>query len=248
MQSQRLTQVEVTIPEPEAVYLDPADSLLVVVGMQNGILKEEGRLAARSAGAIAAVATLLEKFRAANGKVVFLQSVRKADALEITEFGHQADALEGTWEANIVDELVPVEGETVIPMWSLSPFVDMTFESFLLENGLLPCRSQLVVVGAGANESFDATGTGLRVRAFLVYVPLDGVVGATPQDEAVAFRHVVGSLPRGRQYNVLATSSELVVLDPEQSKKDPLVSSLVSDDRVYSDPLYKAITTLSVHD
>ena len=234
--------VEISGPEVRSVFIDPADSALVVVDMQNKWLKKEGcALADRGKGAVAGTVALLEKFRAAGSKIIFIQSVRKPDALEFTAFGHELDITEGTWDAEIIDELRPTQGEAVVVKESYDPFNGTSLEEVLHELDLVPCRSQIVVTGVATNVAFDCAATGFRVRGFVVYVPTDATAAVSEKEEVIAFRHFIGP----NYYNTVATRSDLVSMAADKVMEDPLIGSMLRSDVVFTDPLYKAITSLA---
>ncbi|HSY15747.1 MAG TPA: isochorismatase family cysteine hydrolase [Jatrophihabitantaceae bacterium] len=238
-------RVEIAAPEPRSVFIDPADSALVVVDMQNNWLKKEGSVVAdRGKSAIAATSVLLGKFRAAGSKVIFIKSVRKPDALEYSVFGRDLEALEGTWDSDIVDDLSPGSAETVVVKDSYDAFNGTPLETVLQDLDLRPCRSQIVVAGVATNVAFDCAVTGFRVRGFLVYVPTDATAAASEKDELIAFRHFIAP----HYYNSVATRSDLVTLDGDQVGQDPLAGSITHSDLVFTDPLYRAITGLTLAD
>ena len=234
-------EVTLKIPQPQPVFIDPADSALVIVDMQNASLKGDGILVERGKPVIAATAALLQKFRAAGSPVIHVQSVRSPDAIEFTVFGKTPRLIEGTWNVEFVEELAPLPGEPVVEKRSHDCFNNTRMEQVLDALDLRPCRSQIVVAGVATNVCYDCAVTGFRVRSFLVYLPLDATASRTEREELLGFQHVLGG-PNRAQYNTIATRSDLVMLDPARKAEDPLVKSITPNPLVFTDPLYRAIT------
>src|SRR5687768_7370911 len=97
--------VTLTFPDPEPVTLDPARTALVIVDMENYFCKRGNQ---RMFDVIEPIRQLLEKARGAGVKVIFVHSVRSADAIEFSVFGRTPYIVEGTEDAAIVDELTPL--------------------------------------------------------------------------------------------------------------------------------------------
>lgn len=195
------------IPEARAYTLDPKDSALVVVDMENEFLKKEGKryLGERGDKIIPYVAALIKKFREAGSKIIYVQSVRKPDALEFTVFKKDPILLENTWAVEIVDELAPLPGEPIVQKSSHDCFNNTNMEEVIESLGLVSARSQIVVTGVATNVCVDCAFTGFRVRDFRVYLPKDCTASNTYEAEVAAYQHLIG-----RQYNTYCTRSDLI--------------------------------------
>src|SRR5262245_30617744 len=108
-------------------------SALIIVDMQNDFLHPGGSFGTRAraapgagidmpflVGTIPQVKRLVEAFRKAGRPVVYIAHVLKRDysdaqfpywRLGLTPAGNRTHCVEGTWGAQIVDELRPQEGE-----------------------------------------------------------------------------------------------------------------------------------------
>src|SRR3954451_18729446 len=101
------------IPETARVELDPATTALVVVDMQRDFVSDGGTLQVPdAAGTVPVIAGLLERARTAGARVVFSQDTHGEQDPEFAIW--PAHAIEGTWGWEIVDELAPLPGETVL--------------------------------------------------------------------------------------------------------------------------------------
>jgi Amidases related to nicotinamidase len=96
--------------------LDPDTTALVVVDMQNGFCQPDGSLyAPPSEAAIEPCADLVGRAREAGAQVVYTRDVHPPEQFEGAHYYDEFErwgehVLEGSWEAEIVDEL-PVRGE-----------------------------------------------------------------------------------------------------------------------------------------
>ena len=63
---------------------------------------------------IASIRRLLDRFRAFNGKIIHVQSVRAKDHPEFTVFGRPYGLLLGSPGADFVPELKPLPGENIV--------------------------------------------------------------------------------------------------------------------------------------
>ena len=142
-------------------------------------------------------------------------------------------------------DLSPRIGEPVVGKLSHDCFNATPLEEILNEFDLRPCRSQIVIAGLATNVAFDCAVTGFRVRGFMVYVPIDATASATEVEELLAFQHFLGTTAR-RQYNTLATRSDMITMDGSQVNNDPLAGTITRSAAVLADPLYQAITSMTI--
>ncbi len=100
--------------------LDPERTAVVVVDMQNGFCHPDGSLyAAGSEAAIEPCARLVHRAREADASVVFTRDVHPPeqfdDAYYYDEFEQWGEhVLEGSWEAELVEELSPHVEDLVV--------------------------------------------------------------------------------------------------------------------------------------
>src|SRR6266511_5361749 len=108
--------IELGYPVPRSVELEAAQTLLLVIDMENENAHPAGALYIGEPirKIIPRIAQLREQVRRAGGRVVHTQSVRSPDALEFTVFKNTVRKLEGTWGAELVDELKPAADEPLI--------------------------------------------------------------------------------------------------------------------------------------
>ena len=203
------TTVEAALPPLKPVTIDPTDSALVIVDMQNVSQKPGGPYykAERSQATIDHVAALLQRFRGAGSKVIHVQSVRALTSPEYTVFSQPRRLEEGTWAVEIVDELAPLPGEPVVVKRSNDCWNHTTMESVLASLDLVPGRSQIVITGCATNACVDCAVVGFGVRDYRVWIPVDCTIAMSEQDEMLGYLHYFGL---GYDYNVIPTRSELI--------------------------------------
>jgi len=169
----------VTLPaRPEALRLDPAETAVIVIDMQNayaspgGYVDTAGFNIAGAAGTIAQIAKVLDTARAAGMPVVFLQNGWDADYVEAGGPGspnwHKSNALKtmrarpelagqflarGCWDYAIVDALTPQPGDIRVEKTRYSAFFNSQFDSILRSRGI----RNLVFVGIATNVCVEST-------------------------------------------------------------------------------------------
>ena len=150
----------------ESMGADIARSALIIVDMQNDFLHRDGNFAhiAREhpearidlpflEGTIPYVRRLSGAFRAAGRPVVYIAHVLKSDysdaAFPYWRLGiepkswNRTHCVEGTWGAEIIDELKPHEGEHFIVKKGFGGFANTALDTILRNMGVTTC----VVVG-----------------------------------------------------------------------------------------------------
>ncbi|MES3107894.1 pyrimidine utilization protein B [Sphingomonas aurantiaca] len=169
----------VTLPaRPEALRLDPAETAVIVIDMQNayasagGYVDTAGFDIAGSAATIAQITKVLATARAAAMPVVFLQNGWDADYVEAGGPGspnwHKSNALKtmrarpelhgrflarGGWDYEIVDALKPQPGDIRVHKTRYSAFFNSQLDSILRSRGI----RNLVFVGIATNVCVEST-------------------------------------------------------------------------------------------
>jgi nicotinamidase-related amidase len=148
------------------VTLDPDSSALVVVDMQNGFCHPDGSLyAPGSEEAIEPVADTVERAREAGVQVVFTRDVHPPEQFEDAHYYDEFDrwgehVLEGSWEAEIVEELPVHETDHVVEKHTYDAFHGTELDGWLSARGI----RDLAICGTLANVCVlhTAGSAGLR--------------------------------------------------------------------------------------
>ncbi|WP_299236953.1 cysteine hydrolase family protein [Natronomonas sp.] len=146
--------------------LDPNDTAVVVVDMQNGFCHPEGSLyAPESEAAIGPCAEVVADAREAGASVVFTRDVHPPEQFEDAHYYDEFDrwgehVLEGSWEAALVEELDVRESDLVVVKHTYDAFYRTELEGYLESHGI----DDLVICGTLANVCVlhTAGSAGLR--------------------------------------------------------------------------------------
>ncbi len=168
----------VEVPEYEIhdeVRVDPARTALIVVDMQNDFVKEGGALVVPDAeGTLPAVRRLLDLARESGMKIVFTQDTHDEGDPEWDIWPEHVR--DGTWGWEIVDELAPREGETVIRKVRYDAFYGTHLDHFLRLWGI----QTLVICGTVANICVHYTASSAALRWYDVVIPHDATSALRP--------------------------------------------------------------------
>ena len=138
-----------------------AESALIIVDMQNDFLHPEGSFGLRArespeegidmpflVGTIPQVKRLADAFRKAGRPVVYIAHVLKPDYSDaqfpywrfgLTPGGNQPHCVEGTWGAQIIDQLRPQEGELLVVKKGFGGFSNTPLDTILRNMGVTTC-------------------------------------------------------------------------------------------------------------
>lgn len=176
-------------PKIEAVKLDPAKTVLLVMDFNNNTCAAAAR--PRCAAALPGIHTLLAAARAKGVLVI-----------------HTLSGV--TTAADIPKEVAPLPGERVI-----APRTDELFgrmDKFFNSDLELSVRAKgidtVLAVGTSANGAVLYTASGAAARKFKVVVPVDGMPADTAyQEQFTAYQFMTGPVIRG---NIVLTKIDLV--------------------------------------
>ena len=159
----------------EPIRIDLARTVLVVIDVQNAFLSKGGLVGfdvSTAPTVIAAIARVTVACRAAGLEVVYVQNgfspaIREA-TLATSPLFHKSNALkfmrenpayhsklitEGTWDYDIVSELMPAPDDTVVKKARYSAFESTAFDQFLRARGI----TTLIVVGVNTRVCVEPT-------------------------------------------------------------------------------------------
>ena len=182
------------------IHLDPESTALVIVDMQ---VEGRQRHGPGVKPVIGNIRHLLDRFRAANGKIIHVQSVRTKDHPEFTVFGRPYSLLIGSPGADFVEELRPVPGENVVQKTSHDCFYKTSMETVLQQLDLQSCRDKIVVTGIGSSNCVYHAVIGFHIRNYYTIVPEDCIHGVQPQSQPFALHQF-----RSNAYNFNVTVSQ----------------------------------------
>jgi len=204
--------VELSYPTPVPVQLDPAQTLLLIVDMENESAHPDAALYMGEAveRIIPRIAALRRYVRESGGKVVHTQSVRKPEALEFKLFKNVVRKLEGTWGAEFIEPLKPLPDEPVVVKYTHDCFYKTNMEELLEQLELKPGEARVIVTGVATRGCVQCAVTGFSIRDYYVYVPIDCTAQRDEKEMLQAFSLFAGFAYR---YNVTMTQSSMIRLN-----------------------------------
>lgn len=204
-----LVDLQLAVPEPKAMTVDPERTLVVLVDLENEFCAPAGvrYLGPEAEGAVRASAALVDQARQAGARVLWIRSVRSPDALEFRAYGREPRLIEGTWATEYTDPLAPGEGEAVIPKRCHDCFNRTGLDDWLAAERILPPDWTVLVAGVALDICVNHAVLGFSVRDFRVAVLLDCVAPRSGPRASTTLWHYGH---RAYAYNVAISSSQLV--------------------------------------
>jgi nicotinamidase-related amidase len=180
--------MKVEVPEydvAEALAVDPARAVLLVVDMQNDFASEGGALFNPAAAAtIPVIAELARRARAAGVPVWYTRDTHYPGSPEWSIWGRHAEHRSPGWE--IVPALAPEPGDRVFEKTRYDGFYGTGLDQALRVHG----RECLVIAGTVANICVHYTAASAGLRFYDVVVPVEGVSALTEFDLHATFRQI----------------------------------------------------------
>jgi nicotinamidase-related amidase len=203
--------IEIEYPIPKSVELDPQKTLLLIIDMENENAHPDGALYIGEPvrKIIPNIVQLRGRVRQAGGRVIHTQSVRSPDALEFTVFKNTMRKLEGTWGAQLIDELKPATDEPLIVKHTHDCFYRTELDALLQQMELCPGEGQVIVTGISTRNCVQSAVMGFSVRDYHVYVPMDCTAHNDEKQVLQAFSLFTSF---GYKHNVTITRSDLMDL------------------------------------
>ena len=156
---------------------DPDRTAVVVVDMQNGFCHPDGSLfAPGSREAIGPVASVVEAARDAGVRVVYTRDVHPREQFEDAHYYDEFErwgehVLEGTWDAEIVDDLDVREEDHVVVKHTYDAFYRTDLEGYLDVHGV----DDLLICGTLANVCVLHTAGSAGLRDYRPVLVTDAI-------------------------------------------------------------------------
>jgi len=184
--------VKVEVPQyavQDEVTVDPARTALLVIDMQNDFVKPGGGLLVPDAEAtIPAIKRLLDLARATTMRVVYSQDTHRRGDPEWQVWPEHCR--EGSWGWEIVAELTPRIGETVLPKMRYDAFYGTPLDHLLR----LWQVNTLVICGTLANIGVHYTAASAALRWYAVVIPRDAISALESFDLEASLRQTTFGL------------------------------------------------------
>jgi len=178
---------EIAAYNSHKMSLDTAKAALIVIDMQKFFI--DGNSATFTEGGPAIVPNcrrLIDSFRHAHRPVIFTRHVHKSAELDggILAWWWEDMCLEGTPEAEIIDELTPLVNEKVINKHRYSAYYNTDLEITLRCLNI----TDIVFCGIMSNICVESTVRDAYFRDFRCFVPADAVGSVSEQLQIGALR------------------------------------------------------------
>lgn len=170
--------------------LKPGKTALVIIDMQNDFVKDNGYLGKKGQelgmvqDTIPEMSKLLDSCRKAGATVIYTKTEhhRYTNTENWVSRTPQKSldpslCIPGTWGAEIIDELKPLENEPVVPKHRYDAFLDTDFHLVLRAAGI----ENIVIVGTQTNLCVDSTARSAYMRDYVTIIAEDCV--STPETE-----------------------------------------------------------------
>ncbi|MFC7044407.1 cysteine hydrolase family protein [Halobacteriaceae archaeon GCM10025711] len=159
------------------MQFDPDRTAVVVVDMQNGFCHPDGSLyAPGSEAAIEPVTDLVARARDAGASVVYTRDVHPPEQFEDAHYYDEFErwgehVVEGSWEAELVDELDVRDEDHVVVKHTYDAFYRTDLEGYLDTHGI----DDLLICGTLANVCVLHTAGSAGLRDYRPAIVTDAV-------------------------------------------------------------------------
>jgi nicotinamidase-related amidase len=175
--------------EVKDVAVKPAGYALLIIDVQNDFANPSGRLYARGAERIIQpIKHVLSSARNAGATVIYTQDWHVRDDPEFKIWGEHA--VEGTWGAEIVDELKPADNELRIRKPSYDAFYSTPLDHILRSRNI----NTLILTGLLGNVCVLCTAIGAAMRGYRLVVPVDAIFTIQEFDHVASLRFMTAIL------------------------------------------------------
>jgi nicotinamidase-related amidase len=184
-----IPNANVEVPElkfEKQVSLEPENTAVIVVDMQNDFVKEGGSLLVPAAKeAIKNIKSLVDNARMKNVRVVYTQDTHFDGDKEWEIWPVHCKKGSNGWK--IIDELKPADGEMVFEKNRYDGFYETQLEHYLSHVWGI---KNLVIVGTVSSICVLHTAASAGLRWYNLVIPADGISALTDFDQAMTLRQV----------------------------------------------------------
>ena len=156
------------------------DAALVIVDMLNDFCKEGGAMVLpEGLETIEPTQNLIKAFREKKLPIIYINDCHRAGKYDKEFEKRSPHCIEGTWGAQVIDELAPREEDYQIPKRRFSGFYQTDLDLVLRELG----RKSVVVTGVVTNICVRSTCHDAFFLGYQVIVPKDCVRATGPREQ-----------------------------------------------------------------
>ncbi len=160
--------------------LDPETTALLVVDMANDFLHEKGKMwLPHGHSIIAHVRELIDYSRNVGFHVIYINDCHRKDRYDIELDKRTEHCIEGSWGAQVVDELKPLDNDLVVNKRRYSGFFQTDLDLLLRENKV----KTVIVVGLVTNICVRSTVHDAFFLGYNVIVPKSCVAAVSDREQ-----------------------------------------------------------------
>lgn len=164
-----------------SVKLNKGSTAILVVDMLNDFLKPGGKMVLEGGGIlIPPMRRLLNRARKVGMPVVYVNDCHRPGLKEDREFKKRSEhCIEGTWGAQVIEELKPKKKDFVVLKHRFSGFYDTDLDLTLKDL----CIDTVIVMGVVTNICVRSTIHDAFFRGYKVLVPKDCVMATGEREQ-----------------------------------------------------------------
>lgn len=169
--------------EVASIRVDPRETALLIIDVQNDFVKPSGKLYVEGAERIIpSIKKLLSRAREAGATVIFTQDWHIKDDPEFKIWGEHTMA--STWGAEVVNELKPGEMDIIVRKPSYDAFYSTPLDHVLRSRAV----RRLILTGLLGNICVSCTAVGAAVRGYELIIPVDSIFSISEFDHISSLR------------------------------------------------------------
>lgn len=162
----------------------PKEALLIIDMLNDFVLQGAPLEVPETRKVIPAIKREIEAARREGKSVIYICDAHEPDDREFSKFGWPAHAVKGTAGAQVVDELRPQPGDTIIEKTTYSGFYNTKLNETLKNLGVESLR----LTGCVTHICIMFTASDAVLRDYKVTVVNDAVAGLSREDHEAALR------------------------------------------------------------
>jgi len=164
-----------------SVKLNKGSTAILVVDMLNDFLKQGGKMVLEGGGVlIPPMRRLLTQARKVGIPVIYVNDCHRLGLRDDREFKKRSEhCIEGSWGAEVIEELKPKNKDFVVLKHRFSGFYDTDLDLTLKDL----CIDTVIVMGVVTNICVRSTIHDAFFRGYRVLVPRDGVMATGEREQ-----------------------------------------------------------------
>ena len=171
--------------------LDPSQTALIVVDIQNGFCHPEGSLYAPGSEAVLdPIASIIQSVREHDVEVIFTRDIHPPEQFDDNHYYDEFDrwgehVVEGTWDAELHDALPVAECDHIVGKNTYDAFYRTGLEGYLETHGI----KDLLITGTLANVCVLHTAGSAGLRDYRPIMLEDAIGSIEPDHKEYALEH-----------------------------------------------------------